>query len=127
MRIAFGGYEHETNNFSSTPVTGAVMDQIMRRGADLASHHAGIRTMVAGVLDESAELGIDASHALCVPELPTSTYLYISRPDGDMALALSDMEVCSRITPEYLKTNLSMLQNARVVVADANLPAESLV
>lgn len=74
-----------------------------------------------------AELGIDASHALCVPELPTSTYLYISRPDGDMALALSDMEVCSRITPEYLKTNLSMLQNARVVVADANLPAESLV
>ena len=60
MRIAFGGYEHETNNFSSTPVTGAVMDQIMRRGEDLARHHAGIRTMVAGVLDESAALGIDA-------------------------------------------------------------------
>ena len=60
MRIAFGGYEHETNNFSSTPVTEAVMSQIMHRGADLARHHAGIRTMVAGVLDESAALGIDA-------------------------------------------------------------------
>ena len=74
-----------------------------------------------------AELGIDASHALCVQDLPTSTYLYISENDGDMALALSDMEVCSRITPEYLKTNLSLLRNARVIVADANIPVESLI
>lgn len=73
------------------------------------------------------ELGIDTSHALCVPELPTSTYLYISDADGDMALALSDMEVCSRITAEYLKSNLPLLRNARVVIADANIPEESLI
>ena len=59
MRIAFGGYEHETNNFSSVPVTAQVMDQIMRRGEDLARQHRGIRTMVGGVLDECAALGID--------------------------------------------------------------------
>ena len=44
-----------------------------------------------------------------------------------MALALSDMEVCDRITPSYLAANLQVLQNARVIVADANIPAESLV
>lgn len=74
-----------------------------------------------------AELGIDASHALRVPDLPTSTYLYIASPDGDMAMALSDMQVAGRITPGYLAGNLPLLQNARVVVADANIPAESLV
>ena len=70
---------------------------------------------------------IDASHALRVPELPTSTYLYIASPDGDMAMALSDMQVASRITPSYLAGNLSLIQNAQVVVADTNIPAESLV
>ena len=72
------------------------------------------------------ELGIDATNALKVSDLPTSTYLYIAGPDGDMALALSDMEVCSRITPEYLAANLPLLQNAAVVVTDTNIPAESL-
>ena len=74
-----------------------------------------------------SELGIDLSHALRVPGATTSTYLYITHPDGEMALAVSDMEVCKKITPEYLAANLSLLQNAQVVVADANIPEESLV
>ena len=74
-----------------------------------------------------AELGIDASHALRVADLPTSTYLYISSPDGDMAMALSDMQVADRITPSYLNANLALIQNAQVVVVDTNIPQESLV
>ena len=73
-----------------------------------------------------SELGIDLSHALRVPGGTTSTYLYITDPDGEMALAVSDMEVCKKITPEYLFANLGLLQNAQVVVADANIPEESL-
>ena len=73
-----------------------------------------------------SELGIDLSHALRVPGATTSTYLYITDPDGEMALAVSDMEVCKKITPEYLSKNLALLQNAQVVVADANIPEESL-
>ena len=73
-----------------------------------------------------SELGIDLSHALRVPGATTSTYLYITDPEGEMALAVSDMEVCKRITPEYLSANLALLQNAQVVVADANIPEESL-
>ena len=73
-----------------------------------------------------SELGIDLSNALRVPGASTSTYLYITDPDGEMALAVSDMEVCKKITPEYLSKNLALLQNAQVVVADANIPQESL-
>lgn len=74
-----------------------------------------------------SELGIDLSHALRIPGATTSTYLYITDPEGEMALAVSDMEVCKKITPEYLSANLGLLQNAQVVVADANIPEESLV
>ena len=73
-----------------------------------------------------SELGIDLSHALRVPGAATSTYLYLTDPDGEMALAVSDMSVCEKITPAYLAENLTLLQNAQVVVADANIPAESL-
>lgn len=74
-----------------------------------------------------AELGIDLSHALRLPGQTTSTYLYIEGPDGEMSMALSDMEVCKRVTPGYLAANLPLLQNAQVVVADCNIPQESLI
>ena len=74
-----------------------------------------------------AELGIDASHALRIPGASTSTYLYIAGPDGEMTMAMSDMEICKRITPAYLASNLSLLQNAQVVVTDTNIPEESLI
>ena len=73
-----------------------------------------------------ADLGIDISHARKVPDAATSTYLFLTDPAGDMMLAVSDMEICDRITPDYLAGNLSLLNNAQVVVADGNLPEETL-
>lgn len=72
------------------------------------------------------ELGIDISHALTVAGGTTPTYLFLNDSDGDMALAISDMEICDRITPSYLAANLSLLNNAQLVVTDTNIPAESL-
>jgi pseudouridine kinase len=74
-----------------------------------------------------SELGIDVSHARRITGGTTSTYLYLTDSNGEMALAVSDMEICKKITPTYLSSNLSLLQNARVVVADTNIPQESLV
>ena len=79
------------------------------------------------IAESCRALGIDASRALRVADCATSTYLYIADKDGEMALALSDMEICERITPAYLSANQQMLQNARVVVVDTNIPVESLV
>lgn len=73
-----------------------------------------------------SELGIDLSAALALPGAATSTYLYLTDPQGEMALAVSDMSICQQITPEYLSANRSVLQNAQIVVADANIPTESL-
>ena len=74
-----------------------------------------------------SETGIDITHALRVKGGTTSTYLFISGPDGDMAMALSDMAICDQITPGYLSSNLTVLQNAQVIVCDTNVPQESLI
>jgi len=74
-----------------------------------------------------AELGIDASHACRVTGGTTSTYLYLTDEKGEMALAVSDMEICKKITPAYLAANLGLLQNAQLVIVDCNIPQESLI
>ena len=74
-----------------------------------------------------SELGIDASHARRITGGTTSPYLYLTDEQGEMVLAVSDMEICKKITPAYLSGNLSLLQNAQVVIADANIPQESLI
>ena len=71
-------------------------------------------------------LGIDLSGSLRVPGESTSTYLYIAGPDGDMALAVSDMEIYRHLTPEALRARLPRLEAARVVALDTNIPAESI-
>lgn len=74
-----------------------------------------------------SELGIDISRSLHLPGTATSTYLFLAGPDGDMALAVSDMEICEQLTPRFLASQSSLLSNAQVVVTDTNLPSESLL
>ena len=72
------------------------------------------------------ELGIDISRSLVVPGERTSTYLFIADEMGEMALALADMDIYRHITPAYLASRAQLLQNAQLVIVDANIPAESI-
>lgn len=72
------------------------------------------------------ELGIDISRSLQVPGGVTSTYLFIANENGDMALALSDMDIYDHLTPEFLASRAQLLNNAQAVVVDTNIPARSI-
>ncbi len=72
------------------------------------------------------ELGIDISQSLQIPGAATSTYLFISGPDGDMALAMSDMDIYRHITPAFLSSRSALLGSAQLIVLDTNIPAESI-
>lgn len=78
------------------------------------------------VTESCSKLGIDISHALKVPGMSTSTYLFIADETGDMELAISDMEIFNKVTPDYLAANLELINKAELVVADTNIPQESL-
>lgn len=72
------------------------------------------------------ELGIDISHALQIPGGATSTYLFISGPEGDMELALSDMDIYRHVTPAYLTARANLLHSAQLIIVDTNIPEESI-
>jgi pseudouridine kinase len=97
----------------------------------------GVDTAMVTVLGDDAfaaairrgaeEIGLDLSHSAVIPGARTSTYVYLSQPDGDMALAVSDMDIYAHMTPEYLAERLDFINGAAMVVLDANLPEESIV
>ena len=70
--------------------------------------------------------GMDISRVLCLPDVPTSAYLYINDKRGEMVSAVADMAAADQITPDYLRPFLPDLCRARAVVVDANLPEETL-
>ena len=45
--------------------------------------------------------GLTSARPFQVPGGSTSTYLYLNGPDGDMALAVSDMDICQKLTPSF--------------------------
>ena len=61
-----------------------------------------------------------------MPGAATSTYLFIADEKGDMALAVSDMEIYDHVTPAFLAGRSRLLQNAQLIVIDTNIPAESI-
>lgn len=79
----------------------------------------------SAITENCRELGIDLRFAPVFPEMRSSTYLYISDENGDMELAVSDMEICSALTPDYVASVLPQLR-AGAVVVDANLPEETV-
>ena len=96
----------------------------------------GVRTQLITALgmDAYGELvradcrraGIDLGNALCFEGASTSVYLFIADEAGDMQLAVSDMEIYKRLTPEALEPLLDGLNAMDAVILDANLSAETL-
>ena len=72
------------------------------------------------------ELGIDASHSPIIPGGRTSTYLFINDEHGDMALAVSDMDIYRHLTPQVLSGRQKLLAASQVIVLDTNIPEESI-
>lgn len=72
------------------------------------------------------ELGIDISQSPIIPGGRTSTYLFITDEQGDMALAVSDMDIYRHLTPQMLAQRQKLLSNSQVIVIDTNIPEESI-
>jgi pseudouridine kinase len=73
----------------------------------------------ARLLESTRRAGVDVRDCLVLEDQATSTYLAIHGPDGDMALALNDMEILAKLTP-------GRLRQARAVLVDCNLSDEAL-
>jgi pseudouridine kinase len=62
-----------------------------------------------------------------VPGRSSSIYLFINDEKGEMDLALSHVDIVKKITPEYIESNIDVINAAEVVVADCNLSQETIL
>jgi len=86
----------------------------------------GKDTFADAILKNANEVGLDLSQALRLPYGSTSVYVCLNKPDGDIALAVSDMESSQLISPAYLEAHAALLTTSDLVVADANLSQDAL-
>lgn len=115
MNISFGGVGRNiAENFKRL---GGNVELITVLGDDFYA---------AEIEKSSRSLGIELHHTLRVTGRNTSTYLCINNAQGDMAVAVNDMDIYESLTPEYLATKIPMINKGKLVVIDGNIPEESI-
>lgn len=75
----------------------------------------------------AAALGVDCSASLIATDAPTGSYTAVLSPEGELVLGLAQMDLCERLTPDYLRQCAAQRAQASLTLVDLNLPAESLV
>lgn len=78
------------------------------------------------VLAATRDAGVDTRHCSRLPGAHTATYLSLHGPDGDMAVAVNDMDILARLDGALLAPLAPTLAAARCLVLDSNLYPEAL-
>lgn len=110
-RISFGGVGR--NIAENICRLGEEVDMITVLGDDLYSNE---------LIAASKGLGINFEHSMFVPGGRCSTYISINNNDGDMMIAVSDMEIYENMTIEFIETKLDFINSHELVFMDTNLP-----
>jgi pseudouridine kinase len=80
------------------------------------------RALLAG----AAEAGLSTQGTLVAAGEVTGSYTAVLDDAGAMVLALAAMPLAERLTPDFLRRSSAQRQQARLIVLDLNLPADSL-
>lgn len=78
------------------------------------------------VWQATAAAGVDMRWCLQLPGARSATYLSLHGLDGDMAVAVNDMDILERLDAQRLVPLLERLRQGQCCVLDANLSPEAL-
>lgn len=76
--------------------------------------------------DHAERAGIDTRGSLRLPDTVSGTYTAVLDDRGELVVALADMALYERLSPEFLHSRLPQRAAAALTVADLNLPSESI-
>ena len=77
------------------------------------------------IMRQTEQAGVDTDHILISCEQHSAAYMALQSAERTLLVALDDTTAISALTPEYISDHASMLEQARMVVIDANLPLET--
>ncbi|WP_297735886.1 carbohydrate kinase [Nocardioides sp.] len=77
------------------------------------------------LLSQTVAAGVRVEHVTRT-ERPTGTYTAVLDADGELLVAIADMEAISEIGPELVGSSRDLIASAEVLVLDGNLSREAL-
>ena len=72
------------------------------------------------------EIGIDIKDSLFLSNQPSSVHTSIMDGENDLALGISDMGICDKMSEEFIVSKKEIIANAALVVLETNIPAPIL-
>ncbi|MBQ9889969.1 MAG: carbohydrate kinase family protein [Firmicutes bacterium] len=78
------------------------------------------------VRQECEDAGLDVSRLREDKKLPTSTYINVLEPGGEVYIAANDMRIHEAAPLSYFEENAELIRSAQAVVTDANLTEKQL-
>ncbi|RZA33080.1 MAG: winged helix-turn-helix transcriptional regulator [Lysobacteraceae bacterium] len=104
-----------------------IAENLARLGAPVALITAvGNDASGRALLAHADDAGIDTRGALRLDGVGSGTYTAVLDQDGEMVVALADMALNDRLSPDFLATRQQQRSGAALVVADLNLPRDTV-
>jgi pseudouridine kinase len=73
------------------------------------------------ILEEAEAIGLDMKDSLIFKNSPTSTYLSILDENGDMAAAISHMDIYDKLSIELIEDKKYIIENSKLCIVDTNI------
>lgn len=104
-----------------------VAENLGRLGLDVqlltaVGDDAAGRSLLAHV----GRLGVDCGASLIAADAPTGSYTAVLSPAGELVLGLAQMDLCERMTPDFLYQCAAQRARAGLTLIDLNLPVASI-
>jgi pseudouridine kinase len=104
-----------------------IAENLARLGAQVALLTAiGNDSSGAALLADAEALGIDTRGTLKLEDAASGTYTAVLDQHGEMVVALADMALYDRFDPDAVASRQAQLAAAALVVADLNLPLDTV-
>jgi pseudouridine kinase len=77
------------------------------------------------IVQQTERSGVDTDHVLMSCDQHSAAYMALLSPSSSLLVGVGDISAADALTPEYISDHADLLQRARMVVMDANVPFES--
>ena len=125
--LVLGTSNPATQDESFGGVARNIAENLARLGAPTALITAvGNDASGRALLAHAEDAGIDTRGALRLDGVGSGTYTAVLDQHGEMTVALADMALNDRLTPAFLATRQQQRAGAALVVADLNLPMDTI-
>nr|MDQ2997336.1 carbohydrate kinase family protein [Chloroflexota bacterium] len=74
------------------------------------------------IIRQTEQAGVDTDHVLISCDQHSAAYMALQSAERALLVAVDDTSATNALTPDYISDHASLLEQARMVVIDANVP-----